>query len=643
MKKKLLFKIWFCPTSVSFLVMTVVAILPGSQAFSFQNGNAKQNTSALINQLTASCESTKKTVVLEIMAPLKPNPKAETQRQINLFRAGIRKVFPKSTSQEWETLLMLDKLQQSLREDETDLELLDTILDILNGDASDVQRPSFVRLKKSLETNRPLLWRQNQQSHIDEVEAVFDSLPGLIDRYMKSPNVANAEAVSSSLRFLSETPTTGDLIAMICRLVLQPNLTVRMNSSFVAPFFLRDVDEQVTINDNILGTWVRGSGQLIGKTQAVFVPSHDSVMIRVTLEGTLNSKTVGTNGPVRIPSNNVTEVKTVKDITIASGSIKTTPAMTDAKLTSQIGQVAYTRPAPIARMVAPSQISQRKPASNVESERLTKVRFNARFNSEIDETVLGFVNEFTKWGNHRNEKRNLRLQFDRMATTRNTLSADVLVGNKYQLTTTTRPPTVTTRAELFFQVHESLANNAGECELGGKTLFEDQFMAQLKKLFPLTRDQQEGEDVTNEPMLTISFSERPITASFTDNTIKVMVETTAIERAGNLYSGMVIEFVFRIEAADNGFRLVVAETPEVLPLGFNPEEDQLSMQQTAIRAIVKKKLDRFTEQPIEWKESVIEAKNGTMTLKPVHLSARNGWLSVGLSHVEWTAKTESEN
>jgi hypothetical protein len=83
--------------------------------------------------------------------------------------------------------------------------------------------------------------------------------------------------------------------------------------------------------------------------------------------------------------------------------------------------------------------------------------------------------------------------------------------------------------------------------------------------------------------------------------------------------------------------LAVAEPPEVLPLGFDRENDKLNARETTIRAIIMKKLERITEKPIEWKTSQIEMETGTMTVKPAHLSAINGWLSVGLNLVEWTA------
>ena len=615
--------------------MAVFIVSLENQTFAQERDNARQNRVALLNQIKLSCETTKQAMVQEIMQPGQPNPKTELTRQINLFRAGIRKAFSQEKTQEWEALLMIGDLQQTLRQDETDLELVDAIHAALYGDAPELQRPSFVLLKKSLETYRHQIWRQNQKMHIDEVETLLDSLPGLIECYLESPDAANADAVSKAIRFLQESKKTEELITLIRTLLIQPNVRVWVSSEMIAPLFMRDIDEPVDVNENILGTWVRGSGQMTGKSSAAFVPNKDSAAIRVTLQGTVKTTTVGTNGPVRVHSSNTTAVTSVKDIVVTKQNITTKPASTIAKQSSQIGKIDYSRPGPLMQMVAPNQIRERKPASDAESERLTRNRLNKRVDTAVNENVEQFAENFKKIVVGQGGGKALRLDFHRMFTTEKELFVEAVAGNRYQLTTMTEPPAITTGAGLFLQLHESLADNAGACELGGKTLVEEQVFAKLKERFPEMFENPDVNDTENEPSLAIAFSDRPVKMSFADNVIKATIEMTAIERGGSVYPDMEIEFQFRIEAVDGGFRLVVAEPPEVLPLGFNPKEDILTMRETTIRAILMKKLERITEKPIEWKESKIEMKTGTMTVKPVHLSAANGWLSVGLDLVEW--------
>jgi len=622
---------------MTFCVITVFFVSLENPTFALERNQVHHNRVALLSQIKQSCETTKQAVVLEIMQPRQPNPKTELTRQINLFRAGISSAFPKEQAQEWETRLMLDNLQQSLRQDETDLELVDATHAALCGDDPELLRPSFVSLKKSLETSRPRLWRQNQKMHIEEVKTYFDSLPGQVERYLESPNAANGNTVSEALKFLQESSKTEELTTLIRTLLVQPNVKVRIHSEMIGPLFVRDIDEPVDVNENILGTWVRGSGQLAGKSSAAFVPNKDSAVIRVTLQGTLNTATVGTNGPVRVYSNNTTALTTVKDIVLTNKSVTTKPASTHAKQSSQIGKVGYLRHGPLIQMIAPKQIRERKPASDAESERLTRLRFNQRVDATVNDNVEQFAENFRKIVDGRSGDETLRLDFHRMLTTENELFVEAIAGNRVQLTTITEAPAMTTHAGMFLQLHESLADNAGTCEWSGKTLVEEQVIAELKERFPKMFENRDADDTDNEPSLAVTFSDKPVKMSFAGNIIKVTIETTSIERGENVYPGMEMEFQFRIEAMEGGFRLVIAEPPEVLPLGFDRENDILSVRETTIRAIIVKKLERITKKPIDWKESRIEMKAGAMTVQPVHLSAENGWLSVGLDLVKWKA------
>ncbi len=621
---------------MAFFVTTAVLISSGNNIFAQNSTKDRESDAAQLRQISAACETAKRAAVQEIMTPAATNPKTDLLREMVIFRGNNTNAMPRQKARDWEERLKLTELQRTLRQEESDLALIDEALEVLAGKEPELQRPQFVRLKKSLERNLDLLERQNRQLNQEEVEALYDSLPGLVENYLKSPNAENANAVSETLSLMDGSRQADELITLVRKLLVRPNLKLRVRSEMLEPLFYRDIDEPVNVNDTILGTNVRGSGQLSGRSTAAFVPSRDSGVIRVTLKGELTTSTVGTSGPVRVHSNNATAITTVKDIILTKDSIATTYASTDARQASRIGHVSYTRRGPFVQMIAPNQIRNRKPATDAESERMTQRRFNTRVDAVVDENVSRFNETLSKMAGGRPEE--LRLDFGRLETTKEVMLIDGVVGNRYQMTTMTEAPAVETQAGLFVQVHESLADNAGTCELSGRSLVEDEIMAKLKERFPKIAGENDG----NDPSLTIAFSDRPIAMSFADNCIRATVETAEIERGGSSYPGMVIEFQFRIEAAKEGFLLTAVEAPEVLPLGFDRENGHLSARETTIRAIIMKKLERITEKPIEWKESTIEGKNGNMTLKPVYLSTTDGWLSLGLDLVEWTPVPETD-
>jgi len=581
------------------------------------------------------CEKAKREILRDILPPTETEVSYKLLAEINVFRGRNKMFLSQEEREKWNERLKITDLDQKLRFEGVSIDHIDELLSILHGEEPELSQAHFVRFRNALEKKRDWLVQREQPSSPNELETFFDSLPELIGAFLESPDADGAIAISRAIVLMTEAGCDKELIVFLREKSNHPNVKLQVRSELMKLLFEREIGESVAVNENILGTLVRGSGQLDGKLNAEFVPSGDTAIIRVTLAGKLNTSTVGANGPVRVHSNNRTEIMTVKDIVIGKKSITTTLARTGANQHSQIGKVVYTRPGPLVQMLAPSQIRSRKPASDAESERLTKRRFNTQVDNTIGEYITRFNKVLSKLNAGRGNENDLRLQFDRLYTTENMLFAEALAVGESHLAAWKESPTIDANADLFLQVHESVPYNVGDCELNGKTLVEEQIVAKLKEQFPKLVNNIKFNGNGEEQSLTVEFGDSPICVTFADNNIKVAVETTSIEREGNRYPGMMLEFQFRIENIKDGFQLVADNAPEVLPIGFDKENDRLTVRETTIRAIIMKKLDKVFEKPIEWTESTIAGENGTLTLKPTHLSTADGWLSIGLEVVDW--------
>ena len=598
----------------------------------------KQNDSVFVERVASLSEKTKQ----KTLKNLSSSPKQTVQRQLleetKVFRTYCSRNMPSQQAQKWYEKLKLNKLEHSLRQGESPVRLLEEILTILQEDHPELQRSGFVRLEKALSRQVGVLKLPAIKGKQDEIEYFFDSLPDLIGEYCQSPDADKAKVISESITYLDENCDASELVTLLREYLVKSNLYIRVSSDVVAKLLRQEIDEPIDVNENILGTQVRGAGKLTGRLSGTFVPRADAAVIRVTLDGELKTSTVGSNGPARVHSDNTTTVKTVKDIVVSQSGIVAAPAKTDAQQLSLINRVNYTRNGPLVRMVAPNQIRQRKPASDTESERLTKRRFNSR----LDQEVNGHVDRLNKiLKDTTGSDESLQLTFDQLRTNDRELSLSACAGTRHQLGAPTTAPAQELGRGIFVQCHESFLQNVGAHELGGKTLIEKQVIADIKKRFPQIIETFVANGNSDESSLTVAFSDTPIDLAFADNCISVTIEAVSIEREGNSYPGMTLEFRFRIENIDGGFQLVATDSPEVLPIGFDKEKDQLSARETTIRAIVMKKLERAFEKPIELKESVIEAENGTLTLKPTQLSTTDGWLSVGLEVVNWVPKQDA--
>jgi hypothetical protein len=551
--------------------------------------------------------------------------------EIGIFRASLG-----SSMMSWEKYLNLSQLEKTIKSESPDLALIDFVLEKLQPHRQNMQRPVFVRFREALEKQRELLVsppkKQNQDSD-EEITKFFDELPKLIEHHLQSPDKASSEAVAEAMNYLQSHCNAKNLLARLRKEFLKPNLLVYVNSSILPPIFQREIDEPITVNDNILGTFVRGNGRMTGNVDAKFIENEQSAIIRVVMNGLVETKTTGSNGPVLLRSSNSSVTKTTKEIIISQDAITTTPAKTSAKLKSHIDNVNYTRDGLLVRAFAPNQIQSRKPAADAESERLTERRMNKRVDQAVDERV-GKINARLK-----NYEKNaggspLRMVVETISTTENKLNFRGAIVGLNQLTTSADIPPLESdaaeKADVFIQLHESLANNAGTSGLSGKKFAEEKIVDELKKEFPKIAEKLLSEKSDDEAALTVTFADSPVEIHFDNNAITAKIRMSAIERGGAEYPGLRLVFQFQIENENGKIRLVVKEKPEAFPLGFDTERDQLSARETTIRAVVMKRLEKLAEKPIELNEIAIEGENGEVTLAPIHLSAKDGWLNVGL-------------
>ena len=637
MNSKTLFLIRPFQAMMTVVIMAVVVFLSENVIC----GQEKQGQNTVNNDaawVAWQCEKAKREILQGILPFTETEISYKLIAEINVFRGRNKMLLSQEECNKWNERLNITDLDQKLRFEGVTIDYIDELLSALHGDESELSQAHFVRFRNALEKKREWLVHREQSSPTNELETFFDSLPDLIGAFLELPDTDGATAISQAIVTMTEAGCGKELIAFLKEKSNHPNVKLQVRSELIKLLFEREINEPVTVNENIFGTLVRGSGQLDGKLNAEFVSSDDTAIIRVTLAGNLNTSTVGANGPVRVHSINRTEITTVKDIVIEKNTITTTSARTGANQHSQIGKVDYTRRGPLVQMVAPNQIRSRKPASDAESERLTKRRFNAQVDKVIGEYATRFNKVLGELTVGRGNENDLRLQFDRLFTTGNMLFAEALAVGETHLAAWKESPTIDANTDLFLQVHESVPYNVGDCELSGKTLVEEQIVAKLKERFPKLIDNLKLNGNGEEQSLTAEFGDSPIRVTFVDNNINVTVKTKSIEREGNRYPGMMLEFQFRIENMKDGFRLIADNSPEVLPIGFDKENDLLSARETTIRAIIMKKLDKTFEKPIEWTESTIEGDNGTLTFKPTCLSTADGWLSIGFDVIDWKPK-----
>jgi hypothetical protein len=165
---------------------------------------------------------------------------------------------------------------------------------------------------------------------------------------------------------------------------------VRVSRKFLENFVERDVNRNQPIHDNILGTSISGQAQTRGTTQLILHPRDDQAIAEVVLRGTIQSQTVGYNGPVRLHCTSQTPFESHKFIFFGPNGIQTSESRSTARLHSTTHRVDSTLPGlrgRIATRIGWRRVGEMKSQGDAIASRHTEQRLNQQFNQSVDRSI----------------------------------------------------------------------------------------------------------------------------------------------------------------------------------------------------------------------------------------------------------------
>lgn len=96
-------------------------------------------------------------------------------------------------------------------------------------------------------------------------------------------------------------------------------LVLRVSDAMLASYLGSEIEQQVAVQDVILGTTVTGTAQIAGEPSVKLLERTDGAAFHVEFRGTAVSRTVGRNGPAIIHSRSVTHFVATKQIVYEPG------------------------------------------------------------------------------------------------------------------------------------------------------------------------------------------------------------------------------------------------------------------------------------------------------------------------------------
>lgn len=532
----------------------------------------------------------------------------------------------------WKAYLDWKILQAELTSESASISKLNTSLKKLRSNQDGLELSPFSEVATALNNYIDVLSVSKIKNGQKQFAKQLELLAKDLVKYEKAPNTQNTYVVGRRVGNISTLGCSPAFVEAVRSKYAQPNLHISVAESFINAGATRPVVQTLPVTDYILGTSISGTAKSNGVLKVITVPSQNSANLRFCLSGKVFSDTVGSNGPVCIYTTGQTCFSAYKDIFLTPETIRTNPSVASAETFTNINAIVPQGRfgSRLIEKIAWKKAGKQKGLAESIASSHAEDRIQTSFDKQFEEEGSQQLAE----SQERLEKR-VRLPLKRigeepemlaLSSTSDNLLVTMLKANRSQLGAPSAPPAVGTHA-ITVRAHETVANNMATVLLSGFTLTDDWLRAKLieaKKELP-----PELKDEAQDPWSLTFDNNRPVTVSFKDGGLFVVIRGRKFTSGSSKYGAMNISVAYKFEQRPEGIALV-RTLLEILPPGFKKESGRLSASQSALVEILNQRLDTVfkKEIPAEGIELPENMRHlGKLTAS--ELTSKGGWLSVG--------------
>jgi len=593
-----------------------------------------------IERLTEACAVAKAAFVPRTEVHLEEAAK-ELRAPVARLDANLRSAGP--AGEGWRAFLDWAGLQEELgRDTGPDLAALDAIYARFASGHNGLELAQFLdvrqALKQYLTTARAIGNAKVQQQY----EALLDGLPERLKAYDADPTTDDAHVISASVRWLEEAQQAPELIEAIRGQYSLPNGFVEMGAGLVAAGMATSVDESGPASDVILGTRLTGTEHTVGEITAELIPREGFAEISALLYATINTESVGVNGPARAVSEAVTQVAARKAIRIDDERVWTLPAGSNAVTKSTMKSLTVSGGS-YMRNRARQQAASQKP----QAERIAAQHAEQRTNERLDKETALLVGDMA--ADYQNKfrrpllARNMFPQSFRVYSTKDAMHAVGLHGGISGLGVAEPPPELAGEYDLTIRAHESLANNYASAAWSGMIMVEDTVRAQITELLESTPTWLEPDEEA-QPWTISMARNQPLSFTFADGGFTVTLRGRQFIRGGTTYPGMHITAVYEIQKADDVVKAVRKGDLAIFPPGFKPGGGKsLSTRQQILRSLLERRFEKiFTPEIIPDPLVLPGTLENAGELGLAAWESSDGWMLQGWNRIPESEKAPAE-
>lgn len=551
------------------------------------------------------------------------------QQQAAALERFLRARTPAANAQAWLDYLQLDPLLQAIQQDADVRQqgrLAEQLVQRMTRNLPGLNLPAMRGVRQAARELVAAARFSDPETALPLIDRQLNTLAERLEQMEAVPSTDAAAAVSAILSILAPSGQVDPLMHSVRSAFGQPNLRVAAGQSLISRAAYRSVDRQEPLRDCILGTRLVGQSYLRGQVTAHPIESQGAAMIRITLTGNFNSRSIGYNGPVTLDTVGYGNVTASRLLVLDDAGVRLQPTYATVSLDSQI--LSINHHLRLVRRIAAKRAAQQKSQANMIAADRARARIGGQFANQTDEVAARPLALPLQ------EARETLGRLGLSAPQRQWASSDAYVqvaarqAEPYQTLAAVPPPPLTTGFDVTVQLHESLVDNVATEVLAGRTMTQQQLQRLLEEVRPQQAQQADLEVDAQEPF-EIDFSRlRPVIFEAREGMLRVGIRGTRFSQGGReLQRPMEITAVY--QPVEQSGQTVLQRVGEV-DVDF-PGGGRLSVTQVGLRTNIQRIFSdvfpaQLLDQPIGTNMPALQGA----TLRPALFSAADGWVSVGL-------------
>ena len=459
----------------------------------------------------------------------------------------------------------------------------------------------------------------------------LDALHSALQSYQKRHKAEVRAEVGSILGWLADRRQADVLVRTIRNRYSHPNVRVALSERLIASAVQREINLETPFTADFGGNSVSGTAVTKGSVGATLVPGQSPAEVEIRFDGQTDVQGVVNYTPVTAHVVGAAGISAGSRVMIDEDGIRSQQPWAAAAANVCVYCIQTALPWPIDPLVvqiARVEVWRRQGEFNNTTARRAEEEMHKQLPEQIAAVLDPLNDQYLRNIRFRLQRLDAFPEFVATNTTEEQLIVSVLEASSHQMGASEPLPAISNDHDVALQLHESALNNVAASMFGGRTLTIGELQQLVEDLagIPAPIDA-----VAPQEEVAITFdSTRPITLRVNGNAITVSITGQQFIAGRRTYPAMRVSVTFQVSETNGIVHAPLDGEPVRSPARFDDaERKSLSLRETAIRRVLKNRLDRDLVKTVELKDIPLPAAMQDMpALRIESVSAVDGWLTV---------------